>query len=88
MDMVRLYLPDFHLPLEAERLCRLKTTAGASGDDDEGDHMKKRGDDLNKYLTADSKHKRPFGKPVWGILTHEIIADLTLSILIGKVWYG
>jgi hypothetical protein len=63
MEMARLYLPDFHLPVEAERLCRLKTAAGASGDEDESDQMKKRGDDLNKYLTADSKNKRPFGKP-------------------------
>jgi len=65
MEMARLYLPDFHLPSEAERLCRLKTTAGTGGDEDEGDQMKKRGDDINKYLAADSKNKRPFGKPVW-----------------------
>ena len=62
MEMARMFLPDFHMHGEVERICRLKTPAGTGADEDDNEHLKKRGDDLNKYLAADSKNKRPFGK--------------------------
>lgn len=63
MEITRLYLPDFHLPMETERLYRLKEM---SGDEEEGDQIKKRGEEMNKYLAADNKNKRPFVAPMRG----------------------
>ncbi|XP_066999085.2 protein virilizer isoform X2 [Anabrus simplex] len=64
MDIARLYLTDFHLPMETERLYRLKDLSG--GDDDDAEQMKKRGDEINKYLASDAKNKRPFVTPMRG----------------------
>lgn len=58
MEIARLYLPDFHLPMETERLYRIKDLAG----EDETEQMKKRGDEMNKYLSPENKNKRPFGE--------------------------
>ncbi|XP_063240539.1 protein virilizer isoform X2 [Bacillus rossius redtenbacheri] len=61
VEMMRQHLPDFNLPVEAERLFR--RLKDMDGEDDEG---KKRGDELAKYLVGDSKNKRPFVAPMRG----------------------